>query len=330
MLLGVAVLATVGLWSGPRGVLAASAGPAEKKTIVVSSSVLHALVADMVGDRFQVRLAIPNGVDLHDWEPSAKDIAALTRADLLVVNGLGLEAGMQRSIARAKASGVRLFVAADHVTVRKVGHGEEPPSGSSDHDHDGHDGHDHDHGRDSHGHGHGHGGHDHGGFDPHLWTDPIAMKAVAAALAAQLQADFGVDLSLRLADVQKRLDALDEEVRRSVAALPPERRKLVTGHESLGYFAQRYGFELVGAVVPSLSTEAESTAAGVADLKKVIARHRVKVIFTEVGTPERVAEVLSREAGVRCVPLWTHAVPADGSYFSFLRALARTITDSLQ
>jgi len=275
-----------------------------KGTIVVTYSILGSLVKELVGDRFEVRTAVPNGLDPHEWEPSARDIETLTHADLVVANGLDLEGGMQKALEQARRSGVRFFTAADHVTVRKVGPGEGIPSGDPDQAI--------------------------GASDPHLWTDPVTMKAVARALAAEIGADFGVDLSAQLTDLERRLDGLDAEIRGSVVAIPPANRKLVTGHESMGYFAQRYGFQLVGAVVPSLSTQAESSAAGMEDLKGLITRNGVKVLFTEVGTPPRVAEALAREAGVRCVVLTTHSLPADGSYFTFMRNLAGTIASNLR
>jgi zinc/manganese transport system substrate-binding protein len=294
--LGVVVCAA----SLPSGAL----GAPRKKLIVATYSVLGSVVRDLVGDRFEVRVAIPNGLDPHEWEPSARDIETLMHADLVVANGLGLEGGMQKVLEQARRSGVRVFCAADHVTVRKVGPGEGVPSGDPDQAV--------------------------GASDPHLWMDPLSMKAVALALAAAIRVDFEVDLADRLADLGRRLDGLDAEIKGSVAAVPRERRKLVTGHESLGYFAQRYDFQLVGAVVPSLSSEAESSAADVAALKKLIARNDARVLFTELGTPVRVAEALARESGVKAVPLVTHALPADGSYLTFMRDLTRTITESLR
>lgn len=284
------------------GLAVPSAAHAEppRRTIVVTTSVLGALVRDLAGERFDVQVAIPNGLDPHDWEPSAKDVERLTRADLVVVNGLGLEEGLENALAQARRKGVRVFTAADHVAIRKVEYTDEASKA-----------------------------HDHGAGDPHLWTDPMAMKAVAGALVKELQADFGVDLGGRLSDLDRRLDALDADVRRTIGALPADRRKLVTGHESLGYFAGRYGLKLVGAVVPGLSSQAETSAAELAGLRALVARERVKVLFTEVGTPPRLVEALARDSGVRCVPLNTHAVPADGSYFTFLRELAGTITRNL-
>jgi len=169
-----------------------------------------------------------------------------------------------------------------------------------------------------------------GAEDPHLWTDPLAVKAVVDALALDLKRQFGVDLSARAADLDARLTALDAEIRMRVETLPPQRRRLVTGHESLGYFAQRYGFRLVGAVIPSLTTEAESSASSLEALKRLIRQNQVSVVFTELGTPPRTVEALARETGVRAVSLGTHSLPADGSYFSFERTLAGTILDALK
>jgi len=278
--------------------------PAGPRTIITTYAVLGAAVRELVGDAFQVTSAIPNGLDVHEWEPSAKDIEALTRADLIVENGLGLEGGMGKGLDQARKAGVRFFTAAEHVPVRRVGAGEGVPSGDPDQAP--------------------------GAEDPHLWTDPMAVKAVLDALAADLSRRFGVDLSARRAQLDARLDALDAEIRAQVEALPAEKRRLVTGHESLGYFAQRYGFRLVGAVIPSLTTQAEGSAARLESLKRLIEQNRVAVVFTELGTPPRTLEALAREAKVRAVVLATHTLPPDGSYFSFERQLAGTILGALK
>lgn len=275
-----------------------------KKSIVVTYSVLGSVVRELVGDDFEVKVSIPNGLDVHEWEPSAKDIENINKADLVVVNGIGLEGGMQKTLNQAKAAGVKFFTASDHVAVRHVGAGEGIPSGDPDQAI--------------------------GAADPHLWTNPLIMKSVVDALAVELKADFGTDYSAKAAEIDGKLDALDAQIKADVAALPQDRRKLVTGHESLGYFAQAYGFKLVGAVVPSLSSDAESSASELSLLKKLIADNAVSVIFTEIGTPKQVVEALAKETGVKTVQLGTHALPADGSYYSFERELAATIVKGLK
>ena len=275
-----------------------------KKTIIATYAILGAAVQDLVGDAFTVTSAIPNGLDVHEWEPSAKDIEALTRANLIVQNGLGLEGGMGKALDQAHQAGVGFFTASDHIPVRHVGTGEGIPSGDPDQAV--------------------------GAQDPHLWTDPLAVKAVVDALAVDLKQRFGVDLSTRCADLDGRLTALNAEIQAKLDALPANRRRLVTGHESLGYFAQRYGFKLVGAVVPSMTTEAETSAANLEALKKLIAQNQVTVVFTELGTPPRTVEALAKETKVRAVSLTTHNLPPGGDYFSYERALANTILEGLK
>ena len=93
-----------------------------------------------------------------------------------------------------------------------------------------------------------------------MWMDPLTMRDVVVALTAQLKSDLGVDVSARATDLESRLTQLDAEIRATLSVVTDANRRLVTGHESLGYFADRYGFKLVGALVPSLSSQAESSA----------------------------------------------------------------------
>jgi len=282
-----------------------SKGPGSgRKSMVVTYSVLGSVARELAGDKMDVSVMIPDGLDVHEWEPSARDIETLTRADLVVENGLGLEGGMGKALDQARKAGAKFFTASDHIEVRAVGVGEGIPSGDPDQAA--------------------------GAEDPHLWTSPLAVESIVRALAAQLESDFGIDVSERAKDLEARLARLDAEIAGDVAAVPAANRKLVTGHESLGYFAQRYGFKLVGAVIPSLSTEAESSARDFAALEKLIAAEGVKVVFTELGTPEKTVGALAEEAGVRAVPLATHSMPPDGSYFTFERNLATTIVEALK
>jgi len=275
-----------------------------KKTIVVTYSVLGSIVKELVGDTAQVVVSMPNGQDPHEWEPSAKDIEVLMKADLIVQNGLGLEGGMEKTLAQAKDSGVMFFTAAEHIRIRNVGAGEGLPSGDPDQAA--------------------------GAKDPHLWMDPLAMKDVAAALTIQLQADLGIDAGTRAASLASRLDALNTEIAAEVTRLPEVNRKLVTGHESLGYFAQRYGFTLVGAIIPTISSQAEVSAADLSNLKGLITKNQVRAIFSELGTPPQVAQMIGQETGAKVIPLATHTLPDDGSYATFMRNLAGVIIEGLK
>jgi len=275
-----------------------------KKTIVVTYSILGAVVKDLVGDQANVIVSMPNGQDPHEWEPSAKDIETLTHADLIVQNGLGLEGGMEKALSQAREAGVKFFTASDHITIRTVGEGEGLPGGDPDQAI--------------------------GAQDPHLWTDPLAMKDIVASLAVQIKNDLGLDVSAQAGDLEHRLDSLNQEIAARVDTLPAADRKMVTGHESLGYFAQRYGLKLIGAILPSLTTQAEVSASELAALKQLILSNQVKAIFTELGTPANVSASIGKETGVKVVEVTTHNVPADGSYFTFMRNLADTIVNGLK
>ena len=108
------------------------AGPSGsgKKSIVVTYSILGSLVKDLVGDRFEVVVSIPDGLDPHQWEPSARDIEAIDKAALVVENGLGLEGGMTKALDQARKVGVKFFTASDHVMVEDGGAGRGLGSGA--------------------------------------------------------------------------------------------------------------------------------------------------------------------------------------------------------
>jgi zinc/manganese transport system substrate-binding protein len=267
-------------------------------SVVVTYPVLGAVVADLVGDRATVTVLMGNGVDPHDWSPSAKDIERVEKADLVVANGLNLEEGLEKALVEAEKRGVVVFRATDHVTVRQRATGESSSGPEA-------------------------------GADPHFWVDPLAMRDVVLALAPALAA-VGVDVADRAPALATRLAELDAATRTTLSVVPEARRLLVTGHESMGYFADRYGFRLVGAVVPGLTSQGEVAAGQLADLRAAIEAAGVTVIFTEIGTPSSVVEAIGRETGAAVVLLPSHTLPADGTYASFIGQIATAIATALR
>ncbi len=199
------------------------------------------------------------------------------------------------------------------------------------HDEDEHDEHedDHDEHEDEHGHAHT-------GDDPHVWFDPIrvadALPALSQALATHAGLDAGA-LDDCVAAYRSELIALDAEVEDILAPLHPEDRLLVTNHDALGYFADRYGFQVIGTVIPSGSTLAEANPAGLQALVDLIDETGVAAIFSESTHSSDEAEALGREAGVQVISLDTGSLgPADsssGTYIGFLRTNAQKIAAGL-
>ena len=301
------------------------------------------MVAGIVGDSARVEVIIPNGTDPHDFEPSAKDVEMMSSSAIVVANGLDLEEGLEDALAETEKSGVPVFHVADHVTLRKGSdhaHGDEE-HGDEEHGDEEHG--DEEHGDEAHGdeahgdeahgdeeHGdkeHGDKEHGHGAEDPHIWLDPLTLAEAVPEMAEQIGSVIGADLSSAGAAQVSLLENLNKEIETKMSGLDP--CVMITGHDSLGYFAARYGCEILGSVVPSFSTAAEATAKNLAELKALAKGEDVKAIFTELGTPADVVEQLAKEVGVEVVELATHLVPEGGGYPEMMSALTDSVVAGL-
>jgi len=284
----------------------------ERPSVVVTTEVLGSIVGDLAGDVADVTVLMSGGVDPHSWQPSARDSQAIFEADFIVANGLDLEEGLVSVLAEAEAEGVPVFRATDHVTIRASAGAEDPVGGDAEQA----------------GATAMEGEHPHETGDPHFWLDPLAMRDVVLALGpAMLEA--GIDVTDRAGSLAAELEALNAELTGVLAAIPEERRQLVTGHGALGYFADRYGFRIVGTVVPGLSTSDEPSARDIAELIRVIREAGANAVFSDVGTPPSVAEAVAAETGAQIVELRVAQLPASGSYADLLREIAAAIANAL-
>jgi zinc/manganese transport system substrate-binding protein len=255
---------------------------------VATTSILGDVVSRVAGESATVEVLVPIGADPHSFQASASQAAALREADLVVVNGLGLEEGLNDVIAGAEADGATVVAAASFVDAIPFAVVAGDDAGEA------------------------------GALDPHIWTDPQRMAEVAVglgeALAAADPACAGARRAAAAAYRQELLD-LDAEIEGVLADIPAEQRKLVTNHRSLGYFAARYGFEVVGAIIPGGSTLAEPSPAALAALADTLRREGVRAIFTESTRPAALAEALAGELGeqVAVVGLYTESLGEAGS-----------------
>ena len=166
-----------------------------------------------------------------------------------------------------------------------------------------------------------------GGADPHLWLSPAKFLEAIPALTAAIEMATGLDLADQSVAITSQLTEIDAQVASILSGITC---KLVSGHDEMGYFADRYGCTVIGAIIPSFSTTSEASAGELAKLKDQIAQHKVKAIFTGLGTPQEVANQLANETRVKAVSLSTHYLNGATNYREFILHLAQQIADALQ
>ncbi|MEY3029979.1 MAG: hypothetical protein RL058_342, partial [Actinomycetota bacterium] len=258
-----------------------------------------------------------------------------------VANGLALEEGLVDLLATVADGGTPVIEMTEAVAIRDMGddhddehsddkdHADEHHDEDEDHGDEHADDEDHDHDDKDHADEHHH---DHSGSDPHIWLDPINV-ASTVNLITEAAIDAGFDTSVRACaqDFIDEIEALDTEIADDLSAIPSDRRFLVTNHDALGYFAKRYGFEVVGTVIPSLSTLAETNPADLADLAAIIEELDIPTVFSEVQASARDADALADAIpGLTVVALDTGSLrDTDDDYLSMMRRNAAAIAEAL-
>ncbi|PPG53270.1 zinc ABC transporter substrate-binding protein [Rathayibacter sp. AY1E9] len=280
-----------------------SAEEDERPLVIVSTNILGDVVGELVGDEAQVVTLMKPDADPHSFEISAQEAARLRSADLVVSNGLGLEEGLQQHLDEASGEDVPAFVAGDAVDVLDYSEGDAE-----------------------------------GSPDSHFWTDPGRMIDVVDSLGPVLAALDGVDPAAvrdRTAGYRAELERLDSEMAAAFAAIPAERRALVTNHHVFGYLADRFDFDVVGAVIPGGTTLAAPSASDLADLVGAVEQTGVPTIFAESSSPDRLVQALASEADIRVevVELFTESLtgPEGGApdYLAMMRVNTQRIATGL-
>jgi zinc/manganese transport system substrate-binding protein len=278
--------------------------------VVATTSVLGDLVGNVVGDEATVDVLLPIGADPHDYQPSAQQLALVNEADLVVANGLRLEEGLADALESAEADGANVLEVApqvDPIRLDATGSEDDPCDPTAEPA-------------------------ETVRCDPHVWTDPVRMAAAARIVAAELAAlDGSIDWESNAERYAERLLAADEEIATALDAVPGERRILVTNHDSLGYFADRYGFEVVATVIPGGSTLGEPSSAELAELVAMIGETGVPAIFAENVEPSTLAEAVAAEvgSGVAVVQLHTDSLGEAGSGADTLIGMLLTNADRI-
>lgn len=260
--------------------------------VIATYSVLGDLVRNVANDHVEIITLVGGDGDAHTFEPSPKDGVALAQADVIFENGVGFESWLDKLHSASQSKAKRVVVSKG----MKLLEGEcchEHKKGAAKHQDDDE-------------------------LDPHVWHDVgNAILMVEAIRNAMVQADPAhADAYRTNADVYLlQLRELDEWVKAQVAQVPLAQRKLVTNHDTFGYFAHRHGFKVVGTALTSFSTEAsDPSAAEFAKLSAAIKAAKVPAIFAENVHNPKLMQRLANEAGVKLAPpLYTDALGKEGS-----------------
>jgi ABC-type Zn uptake system ZnuABC Zn-binding protein ZnuA len=260
--------------------------------VLAVESFLADIAQNVAGERFEVEVLIPPGSDPHTFQPTPQDVTKIANSQLLIANGAGLEEWLQEIL--DNAGGERLVIeAADGLL------GEPTRPG-----------------------------------DPHFWLDPIyVIHYVEEIRDGYIRVDPAgeADYIQNAADYILQLDDLDSWIAGQFEQIPLERRMLVTNHESFGYFADRYGFNIIGTVIPNVSTGSSPSAQQLVKLIEAIKATGTMAIFLESGTNPELAEQVAREAGVKVIKdLLTHSVSPPGGYIEMMKYNTLAIVEGLK
>lgn len=273
--------------------------------VLAAESFLADIAQNVAGERFVVDSLIPAGLDPHSFEPAPLDVVRISDSNVLVINGGGLESWAQGIL--DQASGERLVIEASAgLNARKSAEAEGHEEAGTDHGHE---------------------------TDPHFWLDPILVIRYVENIRdgfSQVDPTGKAEYARHAEEYIGQLKELDLWIRGQVEQIPEARRLLVTNHESLGYFADRYGFRVVGAVIPSVSTGASPSAQQIAGLIEHIRQTGAPAIFLETGANPRLAEQIAEETGIKVVTNLNIHSAGEGGYLAMMRSNVTMIVEALK
>jgi manganese/iron transport system substrate-binding protein len=285
--------------------------PGQKLTALATTSLVADVVKQVGGDQIDLKVLLPLGTDPHTFNPTPRDLTAISDAQVIFANGAGLEVFLSGMLQNAGAS-TPVIAVSDGIPLRHLATdqpGPTPPPGQE----------------------------ENGGQDPHTWFSPVGVMVwvtnTANALVG-LDPTHAAGYQARARDYQQQLAQLDGWITEQVAQVPPQNRRLVTDHLEFGYFADRYGFEQVGAVIPAFSTSAQPSAQEMAQLEDAIGKQGVKAVFVSNIVNDSLSRRVATDTGIRLVTLFDGSLGPAGSgaetYLDFMRYDTNTIVQALK
>ena len=288
----------------------------EKLKVVATTTIVGDAVAQVGGDDIDLSVLLPAGTDPHSFTPTPQDVAKVEQADVIFANGAGLEVFLDDLIESAGASDkvVHVSEGIDLLTF-----------GSHEHEHEGEE---HEHEGEE---------HDHEGGDPHTWVDPNNVMVWVTNIEQKLSEADPANASVYAAGAKAyttELKTLDAWIREQVAQIPVADRKLVTDHMLFGYFAEEYGFEQTGALIPGYSTLAEPSAKELAEIEDAIRELGVKAVFVGNTVNPALAQRVANDTGTQLVFVYSGSLSdPDGdapSYLEYIRYNVSAFVEALK
>lgn len=283
----------------------------QKLKVVATTTIVGDVVAQVGGDLIELTVLLPVGTDPHSFDPTPQDIAAVADADVVFANGAGLETFLDPLIENAGARD-KIVPVSEGIELLKF---------SGDHE-DEFEGEENETG--------------HKGADPHTWTDPNNVMIWVQNIERVFSELDPANTDVYAANAEKyayELQELDAWIREQVAKIPPANREIVTDHLIFGYFAQAYGFEQIGAIIPGYSTLAEPSAQELAALHDTIKALGVQAVFVGNTANSSLAERVAEDTGIQLVFIYTGSLSDKGgeadSYLDYIQYNVSAIADAL-
>ena len=274
--------------------------------VITSFSILNDIAQQIGGEHIQAQSLVGADADAHAYQLKSADLKKITRADLVILNGLGLEnADVLRAVKQNKIAHIEATNGINALSNEE-----------DEHEHEQHE-------------------HHHGAFDPHVWQDPVLMQKYAANIAiAFIKADPANARAYqkRFNDFSNQLVELDTYTRSQLKNIAPEKRKVLTSHQAFQYLAHRYHIEFIAP--QSVSTESEASAKTVAALIRQIKADNIQAVFAENIKDNRLLERITQETQAKIGgKLYSDALSAGkpaNTYLNLFRYNIDTIVDAMK
>jgi len=253
----------------------------DKLKVYTSFYPLYYVANQIGGDQLETELVIPNGAEVHSYEPSPRKLANLEESDIFFYNGLGLEPWADKVVKNLKSVGVKTVRVSDRIELLKF---EE-----------------HKHGHDQEDNHQGY-SHNHGEYDPHIWLNPINMIDIAKLMKEEfvaLDSNHTDIYKQNLADFTTKMESLDQDYKETLAN--KKQNYILVSHASFGYLAARYGLEQLA--VSGISPHQEPSPKDLAELTEEAYEHGINYIFMETLANPKTAQVLAQEADLKVLTL---------------------------